>query len=885
MTRTVWYRLSLFCLGLLMTMGVTLGWPKNSTVRAAEPQLTAALTPGKRLYEAGQLTSAANVLESVVNRAAADRLTAAIALGNLALVYGQQGNWTAAQRSLQQSQQRLGNQPTTQKQWSVYAQTLNIEARLQLAQNNATTAFDTWGQAAQAYSNAGDDYRAIRSQIRQARALQAQGFYRRAIHEILSPLAQQLEQTPASNAKVLGLRSLAEALQVADSLNTAKTEATQAVTVATELSDANALAASQLTLANIIYSQAQSFRSRGDEAKAERETQTALNLYQQVIEYSENAEYGFRAQLNQLSIFIDNNRLAPALELWQTIQPQIETLPTSRSGIYARINLAQNLPTLVKSNQANAPKWSTVLNILTTADQQANDLGDQRADAYATGYLGNIYQQMGDYATAKQLTEQALFTAKTVNAADITCRWYEQLGDLQQIQGDNVNAIATYTGAVDTLKTLRTDLLTINPEVLFSFKDSIEPVHRKLVSLLLDNSQTAISQERLTRARSTIESLQVEELNNFLRAACIDAQTVKLEEIEGTDQTAIIYPILLGNRMELLVNLPGERQLHRYSSAIANNGKNAAANVQLEDTIQQLREGIGLQYNSISLRFLEPAQQLYDLILEARANNNHTLAADLNTYQTKTLVFIPDGSLRNIPMAALYNSKTEQFLIEQYQIATTPGLTLLAPKPLPKQQLNALMFGITQEIREFSELPNVQSEVDEICGLITCQPQIDEAFTREQLKQAVQNSSEPIIHLATHGQFSSQLEDTFILAWDQNISVNDFSEWLSDSRDRKNPVELLVLSACETARGDSRASLGLAGMAVRAGARSTMASLWQVSDEATSLMMQEFYNQLAQPGTTKAAALQKAQLTVLKQYPQYQHPYYWAGFIILGNWL
>jgi CHAT domain-containing protein len=99
-----------------------------------------------------------------------------------------------------------------------------------------------------------------------------------------------------------------------------------------------------------------------------------------------------------------------------------------------------------------------------------------------------------------------------------------------------------------------------------------------------------------------------------------------------------------------------------------------------------------------------------------------------------------------------------------------------------------------------------------------------------------------------------------------------------------NPIELLVLSACQTATGDRRAALGLAGLAVRSGARSTLATLWSVNDRSTALFMVEFYRELGQPGVTKAQAVRNAQLALLKQ-PQYEHPYYWAPFILLGNWL
>ncbi|HBL10917.1 MAG TPA: hypothetical protein DD379_05835, partial [Cyanobacteria bacterium UBA11162] len=137
---------------------------------------------------------------------------------------------------------------------------------------------------------------------------------------------------------------------------------------------------------------------------------------------------------------------------------------------------------------------------------------------------------------------------------------------------------------------------------------------------------------------------------------------------------------------------------------------------------------------------------------------------------------------------------------------------------------------------------------------------------------------------ATHGQFSSNPEQTFILTWDEKIKVKEFEDLLRfREQGSANPIELLVLSACQTAAGDKRAALGLAGVAVRSGARSTLATLWSVKDQSTAQLMSEFYQELSK-GVRKAEALRTAQLNLLKQ-PKYEHPFYWAPFVLVGNWL
>jgi CHAT domain-containing protein len=107
---------------------------------------------------------------------------------------------------------------------------------------------------------------------------------------------------------------------------------------------------------------------------------------------------------------------------------------------------------------------------------------------------------------------------------------------------------------------------------------------------------------------------------------------------------------------------------------------------------------------------------------------------------------------------------------------------------------------------------------------------------------------------------------------------------LRTRRQQNDPIELMVLSACQTAEGDDRAALGLAGMAIRSGARSTLATLWAVNDESTAALMTQFYQELSNADLSKAEALRLAQIKIL-QNPEFSHPYYWSPFVLIGNWL
>jgi CHAT domain-containing protein len=261
---------------------------------------------------------------------------------------------------------------------------------------------------------------------------------------------------------------------------------------------------------------------------------------------------------------------------------------------------------------------------------------------------------------------------------------------------------------------------------------------------------------------------------------------------------------------------------------------------------------------------------------------------DLASSSVETLVFVLDGALRNVPMAALHDGK--KFLVERYSIALTPGLQLLSPKSLKQENLNVLVAGLTEaRPPTFSALPNVANEVKTIQAAIPNQLLLNESFTSKNFQERIAAVPFPVLHLATHGQFSSQADDTFILTWDNKLKVNQLSSFLQSTESSKSKaLELLVLSACETAAGDDRSALGIAGVAIRSGARSTVATLWRINDEASATLMGEFYNQLSQikkTGITRAEALRQAQLAILNNPDFEQEPYYWAAYVMIGNWI
>ncbi|WP_052128389.1 CHAT domain-containing protein [Neosynechococcus sphagnicola] len=499
---------------------------------------------------------------------------------------------------------------------------------------------------------------------------------------------------------------------------------------------------------------------------------------------------------------------------------------------------------------------------MATAVQQAQALEDPRSQSFALGSLAMVYEHTQQWQSAQHLTQQALQILQF--SPDLAYRWQWQLGRILKAQGDRTGAIAAYEAALQSLQTIRGDLVAMNPAVQFSFRQSVEPVYRQLVMLLLQMGTP--TQADLRQARSTIEALQLAELDNFYRAACVSANPILLDQVvdQVDPAAAVVYPIILADHLEVILKLPRQLELQHYSVSLPPG--------QVEKILEQLQQQLTRPYTTPEGKAL--ARQVYDWLIRPAE-------AMLAQYQVETLAFVMDGSLRNLPMAALYDGR--HYLVERYRIARAPGLQLLDMAPLAQQPLQVLKGGLTEARQGFAALPYVGQELRAIQSIMPGRTLLNQAFTVANLQQQFNAHPFSIVHLATHGQFSSRSADTFLLAWDRRINVNELHELFLATDRRQTAIQLLVLSACKTAAGDRRAALGLAGIALRAGARSTLASLWYADDQSSALLIQSFYQGLGQ-GMSKAAALRHAQLQLLKS-PDFRHPAYWAGFVLLGNWL
>ncbi len=804
------------------------------------------LLQGQQLYEAGQLSRALSTWQQAAE-SDAQPLRQALSWSYASLAAQDLGDWVQAEGAIARSLSLIKGHPPSAELDRIHAQVLNVQGRLSLKKGQPETAWEIWQQAEAAYERADDLLGKIGAQINQSQALQTMGLYRRANTE-LKEITDALATQPDSTVKAIALKSLGNVFQTSGNLQQSQQYLTESLALYERLGDETAATETLFSLANTL-------RLRG-------ETETALEKYEAVEARSANAFLQTKAQLNQLSLLLNTQQWEAAKQLLPRAFALLQTLPASREAIYNRVNLTESL--LTQQDETHQPmSWISTDKIATSlsvAIQQAEELQDSRAQSLAVGELSKVYGYTGQWAESQALAQQALTLSQNSNAQDISYRWQQQLGKAYHQQGQEAAAIASYSSAVDTLKQVRRDLLATNADVQYSFRESVEPVYRELVNLLLLPDEA--SQQSLKQAREVIEALQLAELENYFKSACIDSASEYIDKLDS--EAAVLYPIVLSDRVEVILSLPDSPLRHYRTWQTA-----AETNQTVSELFQYFNPALS------SNKRLRLSQQLYDWLITPAESA-------LSEHNIHTLVFVPDGQFRSIPMAALYDG--EQYLLEKYSVALTPGLKLLGPHFQDPKPLHALMLGLTEARNGFSALPGVRDEIEQVSSRVNAEVLFDEDFTKQNLSNEIGRVPFPVLHLATHGQFSSNLEETFLMAWDQRLSLGDLDDLLRTRRQQNDPIELMVLSACQTAEGDSRAALGLAGMAIRSGARSTLATLWAVNDESTAALMTQFYQSLSDADLSKAEALRQAQIKIL-QNPEFSHPFYWSPFVLIGNWL
>jgi len=599
---------------------------------------------------------------------------------------------------------------------------------------------------------------------------------------------------------------------------------------------------------------------------AEKQDHNRSNTFQkQAISDYQQATKNFRANLNgsedpltKLENLLNLIRLSYYSQNFQIISPQqrqndlqqalilLPMVPQNVTTVYASIDLA-SLPAFslaLSTPLIQCPtQWQLSdyqrLSILDNALTIAKNLNNPRVESFALGAIGHFYECLGRTKEALTLTQKAILVAnQDLNTKDGLYLLEWQKGRIFQAKGQFNLAVNAYQNAYNTLENIRSDLLTTEKDVQLDFRDSIEPIYRQLAQLKLQladsQSLSSIQQKQeLKEVLKIIDHLRLAELQNHLGNDCflrIDAPDS--QPISAFPQTAIINSLMFQEKTAIIIILPDQSiKIHWIKQNKAN----------IIENIAQFRQSILDGFLTLGDYDTSLSETLYSQIIRP-------FETDLQEYDVKNLVFIQDSPFRPIPMAAL--------------------------------QIFPSLDNIPLEIATISQqFPNHQLLVNQ-------------QFNPQTLTQTLDNADYSIIHIATHAQFGTIPDDTFLVAGNNDkIALKSLENTLRLLESGSNSVELLTLTACETAEGDERSALGLAGVAIQAGVQSAIASLWPVSDQSTLQLILAFYDNLINSGVNKAEALREAQIQLIQAQSnpdinnQYSHPVYWSSFILIGNWL
>ena len=603
----------------------------------------------------------------------------------------------------------------------------------------------------------------------------------------------------------------------------------------------------------------------------------ASKYYRQSAELAIKIDDNFlaiKALLNLVQITKNN---APNDFYTQTLfqlSKQIQNLEPTPEKIQALLRLGRVI--ILTSYPNLRDKTYDVLQMAQNLAQEANDMASV---SQALGYIGQLYQQEKRYQEALNLTRQAIFSAQEI--PELLYYWQWQLAKIFHVQGEYAKSALAYAQATDILWSIRYDLSKIYRIFHSSFREQVIALFDEFTELLLTQASNFSSTEKATichlneqgclkTIQDILEKLKAAELMDYFQNECIIENQMSLTEIELGEKTAVLYPIMLEDRLELLLHKADGITL---TSVITINRQ------KLETEADNFRKKLNFEEH-LGDNFKQHSQNLYNWLIQPLANHLQNI---------ETLVFVLDGKLRSIPIAALYDGK--DYLINQYSLAIVPGLTLRMTSELRTAEQSILLAGLdlaeTVKINDYTlsalntthEIKSIKKHFSKTTKLL-----LNDKFSKIGLQNKMIESSYSIVHISSHAVFESDIKNSFILmSKNCPLYLEQFGDVLSHNLIHDNPLGLITLSACETARGDDRAALGLGGIAFRTGAQNVVATLWKVDSNFTAKFMPIFYENISK-GLPKSKSLQEAQLNMLNG-KYYQHPYFWSAFILIGNWL
>jgi CHAT domain-containing protein len=575
------------------------------------------------------------------------------------------------------------------------------------------------------------------------------------------------------------------------------------------------------------------------------------------------------------------------------------------------------------------------------------------------GQLGELHLQAGSGEQALELFARAERIAGVAGAPEALWRAQDHLRRLHGTQGRRQLAIFWGKQSVNTIQGLRVGLSGLQRDLQQGFLADKRPVYTGLADLLIDAGRLAEAQQVLAMLKdeelhdflrrdggedtrgSRAAFIGSAERNAESRWSTLNAQLAAL----GRERGELLRKAKLG------LDEPQQRRLsevetslvegnRRYDDFVTGLGHEFATEaaarqrelgarqldnlVTLQDTLREVGGDTVLLHYVVAERRVAiivttsevqvarestitpvalnrlvhamrsalqargdvsgPARALYRVLIEP-------VLADLEQAGARKLALSLDGALRYVPFAALHDGR--QYLVERFGLSvyTEAARGNLARRPRAEWAMTGL--GLTRAVAGFDALPAVREELEGIRGgVLPGEVYLDDQFTAQRLTEALARQV-PVLHIASHFSFRPGTDaDSFLVLGDGGrLTLQEMRE----RRLRFGGVELLTLSACDTAMGGGRSENGaevegFGALAQRQGAQAVLATLWPVADQSTGRFMQQLYRtrQAAgaggRPDSSKVQALRQTQLDFLKT-PRYAHPYYWAPFILMGNWL
>ncbi|PZO35612.1 MAG: hypothetical protein DCF19_23470 [Pseudanabaena frigida] len=638
-----------------------------------------------------------------------------------------------------------------------------------------------------------------------------------------------------------------------------------------------------------------------------------LGQYSKALEYYRQAllirkEIGDRdgegATLNNIGLVYDNLGQYPkALEYYQQVLMIVKEIGNRNYEGLSLNNIGR-----VYNNLGQYPK---ALEYYQQSLAIIQEVGDRQGEGATLSNIGTIYQGLGRYTTALEYFQKALLIRKEVGDRSGEGITLNNIGYALSSQSQTELAILFFKESVKVRESIRKDLKKLTQEEQQSFTRTVANTYRTLADRLL-------KQGRVTEALQVLDLLKIQELEDYLKnikGNDITAQGVRLLEPEKAissqlstlsldkipelnlqlasqlkqlpkseinkvpaylqnipQRAVLIYPLILDDRLELIVFSSG---------TLPNNYTIPIKKEELETLVLELRLGLR-DYTSDDVK--ESSKKLYDLLIKP-------IEAELKQANADTILYAPDGLLRYIPLAALYDGK--QYLVEKYRINNLIAYSLFDSdyKSFTNPRIFAGAFGGKKGEKRFGQngLPASIPEVEHITATFpNTNKYIERDFTAKTAKEKVSGNS--IVHFATHAEFRAGSPlDSYVLFGDGSkitlAEINDLP--LKDTA-------LVVLSACQTGLGSTLGTgaeiLGFGYQVQRAGAKASIASLWSVSDGGTQILMQDFYQNLQKGNIATSTALRDAQLSMIRKSIKegevnFNHPFFWSAFVIIGNGL